>query len=326
MSKYNFTVVGTAATVSIFKVEKMPEVGASTPVFGGSIIDFQNGGMGFNICAGLVSLGCSVYPVLTYADARQHDYIHSFFALKNLPEDGIKDPPENSCGTTIMIQDGEKNHMTLITEYGNRLPASDYFDEQKMEDKFFKSSDYVILTATFPKNADSAVDAIIMSQKPFVLSMRKDKNAFPHEILFKALINANYLFANKTEVDFIVDEYEFKKIEDLFEYGKMKYIVQTMGKDGSIIISKDVDGIYVYDRVPAVHCRTPIIDTVGAGDGYVCGFMYGILNGKTMHECALLGSTLSSFILENEGSVTNLPDEKRLIERFKESRGIGYEF
>ena len=60
-----FTVVGTAATVSILHVNQMPECGKSTPVFGGSLTEYSNGGMGLNVCAGLARLGEAVYPVLT---------------------------------------------------------------------------------------------------------------------------------------------------------------------------------------------------------------------------------------------------------------------
>lgn len=63
MKRYDFTVVGTAATVSILHVNQMPECGKSTPVFGGSLTEYSNGGMGLNICAGLARLGEAVYPV-----------------------------------------------------------------------------------------------------------------------------------------------------------------------------------------------------------------------------------------------------------------------
>ena len=38
MKRYDFTVVGTAATVSVLRVKQMPECGKSTPVFGGSLL------------------------------------------------------------------------------------------------------------------------------------------------------------------------------------------------------------------------------------------------------------------------------------------------
>ena len=138
MKRYDFTVVGTAATVSILRVRQMPECGKSTPVFGGGLAEYDNGGMGLNICAGLAKLGASVYPVLTYADYRQHDFLHGFAQEYRMPEDGIKDPPAQARGTTIMIQNAEKNHMTLITEYEHRLPESTFYGVQEMKPQFFR--------------------------------------------------------------------------------------------------------------------------------------------------------------------------------------------
>ena len=74
MKRYDFTVVGTAATVSILHVNQMPECGKSTPVFGGSLTEYSNGGMGLNICAGLARLGEAVYPVcLLYTSPSPRD-------------------------------------------------------------------------------------------------------------------------------------------------------------------------------------------------------------------------------------------------------------
>ena len=179
MKRYDFTVVGTAATVSILRVRQMPECGKSTPVFGGGLAEYDNGGMGLNICAGLAKLGASVYPVLTYADYRQHDFLHGFAQEYRMPEDGIKDPPAQARGTTIMIQNAEKNHMTLITEYEHRLPESTFYGVQEMKPQFFRDSRYVILTAPMAMNTQPAIDAIRASGTPLVLSMRKDPNALP---------------------------------------------------------------------------------------------------------------------------------------------------
>lgn len=156
MKRYDFTVVGTAATVSILHVNQMPECGKSTPVFGGSLTEYSNGGMGLNICAGLARLGEAVYPVLTYADHRQHDFLHAFAREYHMPENGIQDPPEKARGTTIMIQNAEKNHMTLITEYAHRLPGSTFYGVQEMKPEFFRDSRYVVLTAPMAMNVQTA--------------------------------------------------------------------------------------------------------------------------------------------------------------------------
>lgn len=321
MSQFDFTVVGTAASVSVLKVNKMPVCGSSTAVYEGSASDFKNGGMGFNIVSGLTKLGMKVYPVLTYADERQKNFLHNFVKENGMPDDGISDPPVGSSGTTIMIQDVEKNHMTLITGYSERLPNSPYFDAQKMEKHFFDSK-YCILTAPLPKNTSSAIDAIIDSGNPLVLSMRKDCNAFPHDLLWKAITNAEIIFANESEVEYILEEFSLKSILDLFAFNKLYCFVETLGKDGAVILYKNQMNEISEEKVPAVKMEKPIADTVGAGDGFVCGFMYGIQKGASLIDSAIMGTVMSSFILEKEGSIEGQPNESELLDRYYSQKEV----
>ena len=57
------------------------------------------------------------------------------------------------------------------------------------------------------------------------------------------------------------------------------------------------------------------VDAVGAGDGFVAGFLYGMSRKKPLPVCAQYGSTLASFVIECDGSTTNLPDEEALLAR-----------
>lgn len=315
MKRYDFTVVGTAAAVSVLKVRNMPEQGKSTPVFGDGFLSYSNGGMGLNICAGLAKLGASLYPVLTYADERQGEFLHDFIARYHMPADGIQDPPKGAGGTTIIIQDGKKNHMTMVTNYENRMPESEYYGRQRMEPHFFADSKMVVLTAPMAMNTQTIVESIEKSGVPLAFSMRKDPWALPHEILWRILCQASILFANEGETAYLVEEFGLADICDLFSAGKMRHIVQTLGADGSNVYSKGPEEIRRI-HAAAVPCETEEIETVGAGDGYVSGFLYGYIHGRSIADCAMLGSTFSSFVLEKEGSITNLPTQEQLLARY----------
>ena len=316
MKKYDFTVVGTAATVSVLRVDRMPQSGKSTPAFGADFTSFSYGGKGFNIVAGHARLGCGVYPVLTYCDDRMRPELHRYLRSAGLPEDGIKDPPAGAVGTTLMIQDREKNHMTLITGYDLRLPENGYFGTQEMKPSFFRNSAMAVLTAPLPANTIPAIRAIRSSGIPMALSMCIDENAFPRETLAEALNNTRILFANEGEIAYIRGMFGMKSITELFENGMTRCIVETLGAAGSRVYAWSPEGIKTV-TVPAVPPKTREVETVGAGDGYVCGFLYGLRKGKSMADCAMLGGCLSSFVLEKEGSVSNLPTEEQLLERFK---------
>ena len=315
MKKYDFTVVGTAATVSVLRVDQMPQSGKSTPAFGSDFTSFSYGGKGFNIVAGLTKLGCDVYPVLTYCDERLRPELHRYLRNSGMPEDGIQDPPAGAVGTTLMIQDRKKNHMTLITGYDLRLPENGYFGTQEMKPSFFENSSMAVLTAPLPANTIPAIRAIRNSGIPMALSMCIDENAFPREALAEALENTKILFANEGEIAYLQEMFGMKSITELFENGVTRCIVETLGAAGSRVYAWLPEGVQTITAA-AIPPRTREVETVGAGDGYVCGFLYGLRKGRSLADCALLGGCVSSFVLEKEGSISNLPTETQLLKRF----------
>lgn len=316
---YDFTVIGTAATVTVLKTDEMPQQGKSTPVTGGNLQVWENGGMGFNICAGLSKLGMKVYPVLTYVDGRQEEFLHQFVRMQNWPAEGIMDPPAGSAGTTLMIQDGNRNHMTLITEYARRMPDSDYFIPQKMEDSFFAKSDMVILTVSMAMNMRPALEAVKRHKVPLCFSMRRDPVALPDDLLKEIMEEAEIVFANEDETAYIREVFCTKKMDEIFEGRKLKHYVETLGSRGSRIYSKRKDGTIFETVADAVPPSTQGIETIGAGDGYVSGFMYGYKSGMNLKSCAGYGSSVASFVIEKEGSITNLPTWEQMIKRYLQS-------
>ena len=93
-------------------------------------------------------------------------------------------------------------------------------------------------------------------------------------------------------------DYAFFSVEDLAEekihefMKKMhlfgpKLVIVTMGKKGSMVY----DGNNFY-RFGIISCD--VVDTLGAGDSYIAGFLYGILNGQSIEESMELGARNSA--------------------------------
>jgi sugar/nucleoside kinase (ribokinase family) len=45
-----------------------------------------------------------------------------------------------------------------------------------------------------------------------------------------------------------------------------------------------------------------VVDTTGAGDAYVAGFLYGLANGKPLDECARLGTRCATGVIQKVGA------------------------
>ena len=97
-------------------------------------------------------------------------------------------------------------------------------------------------------------------------------------------------------VDYVFLSYDGKKDEHIKEWVKKihsygpKLVTATMGELGSICY--DGTTLYEYGIVP-----TEVVNTVGAGDSYIAGFTYGILNGWSVPECMKKGAEVSSAVV-----------------------------
>ena len=74
-----------------------------------------------------------------------------------------------------------------------------------------------------------------------------------------------------------------------------KVAVATRGEAGSM--AYDGSPFYEYGIVP---CR--VVDTMGAGDSYIAGFLFGLLRGKSIPDCMALGAQSSSVTLQYSGA------------------------
>ncbi|MEM1607624.1 MAG: carbohydrate kinase family protein, partial [Candidatus Bathyarchaeia archaeon] len=53
--------------------------------------------------------------------------------------------------------------------------------------------------------------------------------------------------------------------------------------------------------------RVKVVDTTGAGDAFCAGFIYGLLRGKSLRECGVLGNFVASRCLMKMGAREGLP-------------------
>jgi fructoselysine 6-kinase len=85
------------------------------------------------------------------------------------------------------------------------------------------------------------------------------------------------------------DAYIRKFMQETWDLGP-KIVTITLGENGSI--SYDGTKFYEYGIVPV-----PVINTVGAGDSYIAGFMYGVINNWSIDICMKSGAELAAKVI-----------------------------
>ncbi len=111
--------------------------------------------------------------------------------------------------------------------------------------------------------------------------------------LIRAIEGSKILMCNDYELDLILTKTGSSR-EDILSLTRS--VIVTLGDLGSEILSEEGA-----KRIPVTRAKT-VEDPTGAGDSYRGGLISGLVQGKDMIECALMGSVCASFSVEHYGT------------------------
>jgi sugar/nucleoside kinase (ribokinase family) len=283
------SVVGHTAIDHIFLVPHLPHRHAST-----FILDHQIyfGGGAANIAAGIATLGepCTLVSAVG-GDFEGSEYdgwmdrLHiekQFFVGKDA-----------RTATAYMFNDQDGDQVTFF-EWG----ASTMF-----KDMAAPRLDFVHMATADPDfNVRVAEKSGFASFDP-----GQDLLRYTREQLDAICANIDILFANRHEIRGMCETMGVR-LDDLT--ARIPLVVCTMSGEGSMLYEGGSRR-----HVPAV--PVTLADPTGAGDAYRAGFLSALRKGYPSQTCAKIGTVTASFVVEQMGCQTNLPDWQRMEERYR---------
>ncbi len=127
------------------------------------------------------------------------------------------------------------------------------------------------------------------------------------ETLRQILEYTQVLFMNSSELETAKRYLNLEDDRELLSYANL--IVHTRGSEGSRIITDD-DEVLVGAISP-----DQVVDTTGAGDGFRAGFYAGLSRSLPIEECAWVGASTASFVVESVGAQSVLPSWEMIQRR-----------
>ena len=126
------------------------------------------------------------------------------------------------------------------------------------------------------------------------------------EDIGEALSYVDYFFPNYDEACIITGKTDINEIADIFLGCGVKNVVIKTGKKGCFIKNNKQTL-----QVPA--CKNiKAIDTIGAGDNFASGFITGILDGKTLKECAEFANVTAAISVQSVGATTGVQNREQV--------------
>lgn len=162
---------------------------------------------------------------------------------------------------------------------------------------------------TVPPNATLKIVEEVHEESPdIIISFCPGQNLklYTPETLFKVLDYVNILFVNDTEMK-MLSEWALDYVPDLKSFPDI--IINTRGSRSTVINADDI-----FAHIPVVAPKK-VVDTTGAGDAYAGAFLSSYMIYKDPVRAAKFAATVASFIVEEVGCQTNIPDSNQIYER-----------
>jgi fructokinase len=134
-----------------------------------------------------------------------------------------------------------------------------------------------------------------------VFDVNLRQNYYSREIIINSLLLSDVLKLNEDELPVIAGYLGFKgdpekQLDQIISYFKLKYVVFTLGSNGSIIKSNTESS---FMKVPKVHVE----DTVGAGDAFTAVFIAGILKEISLKEIHKMATEIAAYVCTRKGAM-----------------------
>ncbi len=194
--------------------------------------------------------------------------------------------------------------------YRDRSPTT-VLTKETLKEEFLKNTKILHITGVFPavdktKNIELIRHAIIEAKKHGVmiscdpnirLKLWSEDEA--KEVLRSFLPYVDILLTGVEEAELLFGTAAPHEIIEHCKAFGISHLAIKKGEEGSVGY---MNGEYV--EAPAVKAKK-VVDTVGAGDGFDAGFIYGILQKwpleKALHFANIIGSMVVSVTGDNEG-------------------------
>ncbi len=264
-------------------------MGPATEMSGGSVA---------NTIAGFAILGGSA----SYIGRVQNDQLGEIFVhdMRSLGVDVRTLPVADGAPTArshILIDpDGQRTMQTYLgacTELG----VSDVTEETVGTPKVILLEGYVWDIPEGPALAAEAIRIAKQNGSAVALSLSDSYCVERHRDAFAKAVrdDVKIVFADDDEVMALYEVDEFEEVLSAID-GSDKLFVMTRSEKGSVIVEGDTK--IVQEARPIEQ----LIDTTGAGDAYAAAFLYGWANGKSLDECARLGTHVATSVIQQLGA------------------------
>ena len=205
--------------------------------------------------------------------------------------------PDGQTGLSVILNEDADRAILTYPGLMAELQASDISDDLLRQSRHLHVASYFLQTKLQPD-----LPALFQRAHSLGLTTSLDTNYDPSEkwIGFDKLLSATDIFLpNKTEALSITRSDDIKSAAKQLA-NKSKIVAIKLGADGAVLQTKD-KAIFM----PSIPVN--IVDTIGAGDAFDAGFLYGYLNNWDLEKSLQLAMACAALSTQASGGTSAQP-------------------
>jgi pseudouridine kinase len=262
------------------------------------------GGVGRNIAHQLSLLGVPVQLVSVFGNDSEGDWLKQICTEARIKLDASITREGFSGKYTGILQPGGALFLGFLTNPANYLITPGHLEQNK---ELLKTASWLLADTNI---SIDAIEWLLSFSHQTGVPLVIETVAVPRARKLKqANLNGLFLITpNEDELPAICSEEARsteQQIEELLKRG-VQHIWIHNGKDGSAFHSRE-------KHIPLEAISTEVVDSTGAGDSSLAGFILGKYLGKDDLECLKLAHTLATEILQVNGAIASHLDQQTLL-------------
>jgi ribokinase len=295
MSSFDVVGFGALNMDKLFKVNRLAK--AEEESF---IEDYAEacGGSAANTTIGLARLGCKAGFIGKVGCDREGDLLLKDFHAEGVDTGGTIRTEQGKSGSVMGFVD-KKGARALYIDSG----VNDTITVEEVNTRYASRAHFLHLTSFVGENSfqtqkkllDAVPDDVKVSFDPGALYARRGYAAV-EPILRRTYV----LMPNAIELKLLTGKIDYCQAADLMVGKGVKIVAVKLGASGCYV----TDG---RERHLIGALNVEVVDTTGAGDAFCAGFLYGLINEKSLEECGRLGIFVASRCIMQMGARVGLP-------------------
>jgi sugar/nucleoside kinase (ribokinase family) len=285
-------------------VEKMPDRGKLQLV---DSVELQIGGCASNTGIVAAKLGIEVGIFASVGDDALGSFIIDSIGKSGIGTKGVTMvEASTSSGSAVLIYpDGERSFL-------HSIGANLFFNPLKLSLETLAPYDIIHIAGVLAlpesegKNLAEFCRTMKQEKKIVTLDTVWDSRGIWLPAIEESLPYVDYFLPSIEEAKMLSGKEEPREIAEFFLSAGVKNVCLKMGEKGSMIFGGRES--HTFPPVPVTQ-----VDSTGAGDSYVAGFLVGLAKGYRFQECGILANLVGAKAVTAVGATSGVQDWKDLL-------------